>query len=442
MARDPGERVDIASSRPTETQALRAELRAVESSHGRYEKEGLRAEGSGWPPALRRGLAGDGDAAEDVAALLDDADAVIRRKAAEVLFELARKETSAALRLALVRDEDDVVKRWSALALTRLGEGAPRTRDLLQDPDVAWRRLAALALAETGDDRGHETLIAWWRHAFPTDSETDRIIIPFERQKQIVAALGKIKSKAALPPLIASLDDLRIRPYVARALADIGEEAARPSLAEKLSEERYQTTRVELAKALVKLKGGPELRAPLIRWLGVPDPMPGGVKVALDAKILDLVGGPREKDLRRLREFARSGVAAGVVVPPGGAGKGVRVICRARTTDGAAGEVRVGLRNGPAPAKSDHDSLVPKGVPEIDAKTSVTLEVAAGDVQEPFATLPDAAKIKPGSYGDFIYYATQNVKLEACVVVPLADDLPPPPRQPWSPPGAATGQAN
>ncbi|HVY45037.1 MAG TPA: hypothetical protein VHB21_04120, partial [Minicystis sp.] len=126
--------------------------------------------------------------------------------------------------------------------------------------------------------------------------------------------------------------------------------------------------------------------------------------------------------------------AIGLVVPPGGNGKGLRVLCRAKTTDGAAGEVRVGLRAGLAPAKSDRDSLVPKDAPALDAKTAVTLAIPAKSVEEAFATLPETRRVKPGGYGEFVFYATQNVDLEACAVVPLADDLPPPPREPWQPP--------
>lgn len=452
VERDPGEQTDVSAARPVELTAMRAELRAVEASHGRYERQGLRSEGKGWPEALRRGLAGDGDAAGDVAALLDDADVGIRRKAAEVLFELARAESSAALRLALVRDEDDEVRRWCALALTRLGEGAPKVRDLLVDRDAHWRRLGALALAESGDDRGVEVLLSWWREAYPqkpdatpdnpTPVRSKAIPIPFERAREIAAALARIRAKGAVVPLISALDDVRLRPYVARALARIGDEAARPALAERLRGERYQVARVAVAEALVKLGAGPELRAPLVRFLGTPDPLPEGLRIALEAKILDLVGGPRERDRDRLRRFATSGVAMGVVVPKLGrsesagtgeaSAKGLRVLCRARTTDRRAGEIRVGLRAGPPPARSDHESLVPSAAPAIDPRRMSVLGIPAADtLVEAFATLPATVTVKAGEYGDFVVYATQNVEVAACAVVPLADELPPPPKEPW-----------
>ncbi len=440
VAKDPNEQVDLAAARPTEVASMRAELRAIEASHGRYERQGLRSEGKGWPEALRRGLAGDGDAAVDVAALLDDADVTIRRKAAEVLFELGRAEAAAPLRLSLVRDEDEEVKRWCALGLTRLGEGAPKTRDLLEDRDPRFRRLAALALAEAGDDAGVDTLISWWREAYPAREKDapappkPKIVLPFERAKEIALALGKVRSKAAVGPLIAALDDLRLRPTLAKALAAIGDASARPALSDRLENERYQVARVALAEALVKLGGGAEMWPSLVRFLGTPDPLPGGLAIALDAKVLELVGGPREKDRARLRRFVTSGVAVGLVVPKGGNGTGLRVLCRARATDGREGELRVGLRLGPPPMKLDRNSLVPTAAPELDPAKTSTLPIPAGEApSEAFATLPKAVQVKPGAYGDFVFYATQNVEVIGCAVVPLSDELPPPPPEPWVP---------
>ncbi|WP_437916815.1 sulfatase-like hydrolase/transferase [Sorangium sp. So ce302] len=439
VATDPRQQEDISALRPAELAAMRSELRAIEASHGRYEVRGLRQEGKGWPDALRRGIAGDADAVVEVAALLDDADVAIRRKAGEVLFDLRRSEAAPSLRLALVRDEDDEVRRWAALSLTRLGEGAPLTRDLVVDRDRKWRRLAALALAESGDRRGDDVLVAWLRQVVrgpEQDGGADAgEVTSFERAREIVDALAKIRVKAALPPLIAALGDVRLRPYAAAALAAIGEDAARPALAERLSQEPYQTARVAIAEALVKLGAGPELRAPLLRMLGTPDPLPGGLGLALRADILDLLGGPRERDLGRLRRFAKSGVGLGVVIPKAGNGKGVRVLCRARTDDGRPGEVRFGRpTRGWRPPKRDGASLVPASAPELDPERAVTLAIPPGsEPTEAFATLPPAAGAQAGNYGDFVVYATQNVEVSACAVVPLSDEIPPPQPAPWSP---------
>jgi HEAT repeat protein len=436
LAKDPQQKEDLSSVRTSDVADLRARLRAVEASHGRYEMAGLRREGKGWPEALRRGIAGDADAAADVAALLDDADVEIRRKAAEVLFELRNKDTAGAVRLALVRDEDVEVRRYCALALTRLGEGAPLTREIIHDPDLRWRRLAALALAESGDDRGADLLIAWWREGYASDiAARDRKPIPFERAREIAEALGRLRWKAAVPVLLDALDDVRLTPHLARVLAAIGHESARPGLAKKLANERDQVARVALAEALVKLGAGPELRVPLVRLLGTPDPLPDGLQIALGADLLEQVGGPRSRDLGRLRQFARSGVAVGLVVPKGGNGTAIRAICRARTLDGRPGEVRIG-RRGPGrapPSSRDSDSLIPSRAPELDAKAAVSLPVQPGQAPlEVFADLPPAAAVRPGHQGEFVIYATQNVELSACAVVPRSDELPPPPPEPWS----------
>src|SRR5690606_27939505 len=119
LDRDPAQRTPVHD--PSRREALQKRLKQPGASHGRFAQSGKRAEGKGWPAPILRGISGDGDAAPEIAALLDDADVEIRRKAAEILFELGREETASSLELALRRDEDDQVKRWSALALTRLG---------------------------------------------------------------------------------------------------------------------------------------------------------------------------------------------------------------------------------------------------------------------------------------------------------------------------------
>lgn len=432
--KDPQQTRDLSAIHPADVAEMRAELRGVEGSHGRYEIAGLRVEGKGWPDALRRGIAGDADAAVDVAALLDDADVGIRRKAAEVLFELHRNETAAPMRLALVRDEDDVVKRWCALGLTRLGEGAPLTRDLVTDADPTWRHLAAFALAESGDARGEKELVAWLEEGYGKRASAKEKL-PFERAKEIVQALGKIRAKSAVIVLIDALDDVRLAPFAAAALAAIGQESARPALAEHLATERYQPARIAMAEAIVSLGGGPELVAPLIRLLGVPDPLPNGLRLAIEADIIKFIGGPRDRDLNRLRQFARSGVGMGIVVPKKGTSESIRALCRARSVDDRPGEIRIGMGSGRVRPSTGRDrELVPIKAPELDPQKTALLHVPPGEAfQEVFATLPETVGVRPGDFGEFVVYATQNIELSVCVIVPLAPELPPPPPEPWTP---------
>jgi Sulfatase len=256
-AHDPGETHDTATENPGEARDLRRTLATIAGEHGRLEH----GEEAAWPEALRRGIAGDADAALDVAALLDDANGRIRAKAAEVSFDLRAPAVAPALRRALGRrdgggaSEVDVsVRRWAALALVRMREPPSAEADaLLRDPDPAWRRAAALAFAEQGDTRGALDLAAAW---------ADRGGLGYVRATEILAALAKIRDRAAVPALVRSLDDVRFRPLVSDALAEIGDPSARAALAATLASEEQVTSRWHEARALARLGGA--------AWSGAP----------------------------------------------------------------------------------------------------------------------------------------------------------------------------
>ncbi|MEP7050393.1 MAG: sulfatase-like hydrolase/transferase [Pseudomonadota bacterium] len=427
LSHDAQEMSDISGTSAKEFQDLRTQLKELGASHGRYEQNGLRAEGKGWPPAILRGISGDGDAVDEIAALLDDADLTIRRKAAELLFELKRPEAKAALRLALGREEDETVRRYTALALTRLGEGAPLTFELEKSPDLELRRLAALALAEAGDARGEKTLIAWWQDA-PARN--------FERSRQIAAALGTIRAKDAVWPLVQSLDDVRLRPYLADALAHIGGELGQGSLLKALSNERSQSTRVALVNALVTLKTEEALAPPLVRFLGVPDPLSNGIEAAERAKILEHVGGPDGGDLNRLRQQSALGVTVTLTIPPGGNGRGVRAFVRARASGSAPGEVLI------AAAAPDWGGKHRPSLPALDAAQALRLHIPPGP--EPvvvYGDLPKSVGARPGLRGRFVIFGDSTVQLDVVCLVPLSDELPPPPPKPWQANGSHPADA-
>ncbi|MEO7036232.1 MAG: sulfatase-like hydrolase/transferase, partial [Polyangiaceae bacterium] len=427
LSRDASEKHDISAESAKDFGELRARLKELGASHGRYEQNGLRAEGKGWPPAILRGISGDGDAVDEIAALLDDADLTIRRKAAELLFELKRPEAKAALRLALGRDEDDVVRRYAALTLTRLGEGAPLTFELEKSPDLEVRRLAALVLAEVGDARGEKTLIAWWQDSAGRN---------FDRSKQIAAALGTIRSKDAVWPLVQSLNDVRLRPFLADALAHIGGELSQGSLLKALSNERSQSTRVALVNALVTLKTEEALAPSLVRFLGVPDPVSNGIEAAERAKILEHVGGPDNGDLNRLRQQSSLGVTVTLTIPPGGNGRGVRAFVRARASGSAPGEVLI------AAAAPDWGGKHRPSLPTLDAAHALRLHIGPGP--EPvvvYADLPKSVGARPGLRGRFVVFADSTVQLDVVCLVPLSDELPPPPPKPWQAVDGRPGEA-
>jgi arylsulfatase A-like enzyme len=416
---DPLQTHNISAPEIDRVNSMRKRLRELAASHGRYELSGARQEGRALPAALRRGVAGDADAAGDVAALLDDADVVIRRKAAEVLFELRNPVGAPGLRLTLARDEDDLVRRWCALALTRLGQGAPRTLEMLQERDANWSRLAALALAEAGDPRAEAVLIAWWEAGG----------LAFERAREIVAALGHVRSSAAVVPLSKSLGDVRLRPYLAAALAEIGDPYGRIALMSHFPNERYETSRRAMAEALVKLGATREMAPALARFLGVPDPLPGGVDLAIRAHIVDALGGPSGKALGRLQSGGMDGLALQVVLPKGGNSRGTRCVVRGRSRDGDPAEVRIGrpVRGSAARIAAGADAA------RFDPDRSVAVRFEAKQWQERTVELPDTMGAAPGRPLDLIVMLSNNMQLGAFVIVPLADEIPAPPPEPWTP---------
>lgn len=428
---DPTEQRDVSADFAERFTALRRKERELAASHGQFEAAGLRAEGHGWPQAILRGVAGDGDAADEIAGLLDDADGAIRRKSAELLFELRRPSTRDPLLLALARDEDSAVKAWSALALTRLGNGAPLVVDLLASPDRQWRRLAALALAESGDRRGGALLVEWWR---------DEKARTYQRSRELLAAIGRIRWRDAVVPLCRSLGDVRLRPAIASALADIGDDAARGPLVRAFAEERYQSARVALAEALQRLKAKEEMARPLIRFMGVPDALPGALGVAQRAGILDSVGGPDGRDQRRLQQRSNVGVTVRLFIPKYGNGKGCRLLVRASNPGQAQGEVRIGLPRSNAGNSSSNQGKPSGTLSEFTGDSYIGFTVPAKSTDlELIAPVPAQMGLRAGLATELRVLSTTSVRVDAIAVVPLSDEIPAPAPEPWKPTDEAVG---
>lgn len=286
---DPLQRRDLSQERGARASELRATLRAIERDHGRYESGYGSARDL--PEALRRGMQGDAEAAPDVAALLDDANVGVRRKAAEVCFAMRAATTAAPLRRALGRDEDDEVRRWSALALARLGEAPPllllRAQAMLGDRDRAWRRRAAIALGGRGDASACDEMGAWWADVIPPagqgsePGEPPRLLVDLAAAREMLEATSRPRCRAAVAPLLRALEDVRARPYVADALGAIGDDRARAPLLSALAAEPYVTARPHEARALLALGARDWSAAPAAR--DVPDA----------AVVLSAAAGPR-----------------------------------------------------------------------------------------------------------------------------------------------------
>lgn len=416
---DPKQTQDLSRRYPEVNERLRERLRALNAGHGRFETTGARAEGSRWPGPILRAMAGDADAAVEVSALLDDADVQVRRKAAAVLFDLAVKDTATPLRLALQRDEDHEVRAYSALALTRLGEGAALTRELLTSPDVFWRRRAALALVESGDvksadSKSGDELLAWWADAKARD---------FETSKRLLAAFGRLRAKDALWMLTQSLRDVRLRPFVIKALADIGDDSAINSLLSQFKREPYQHNRVLLAEALLKLGAKDELAVPLRKWLGVGEPLEGGLALALRASVLEHVGGPSQKDLKRLAANADLGQLLQVVVPKVGSGRGIRALVRATNQTGETRQIRIGVGKGVLSYDSSGKLQTARRIPELAGDKQLVMNLSPGPkAQEIHALVPESLGLEPGRSSYVVVYAEHGVSVEAVAFVPLQDE--------------------
>jgi HEAT repeat protein len=254
---DPLERHDLSADDSRRYDELRAMLRGVERDHGRYEEA---QDGVAWPEALRRGLQGEADSALDVASLLEDADVSIRRKAAEICFQLRVPTTVPAVVRAFASDEDEAVRRWAALALARMGEPVePLVDRLLADENRDWRRRAALALAERGENRACDEMAAWWADItspgalVSTDGEPPRLALDLGHAEELLAATGKARCRSTVPALVRALDDVRVRPQVADTLGVIGDPRARARLLSFLAAEPYMTARPHEARALLAL---------------------------------------------------------------------------------------------------------------------------------------------------------------------------------------------
>jgi arylsulfatase A-like enzyme len=279
---DPGEKADLAATRPETTRELRGLLAGIEREAGHFE-----AGAAPWPDPIRRGLLRDGDAAQDAAALLDDASAPIRRKAAEVMFLLHVPSLAPETRRALARDEDREVQDWCALALVRMGERPSTTAEsLLLATDPVWRRRAAIAFASQGDGRGAGELAAYWREQAPPHGGLD-----VEDAKELLTAIGRIRAVEAVPALVESLPFVPLRPFIADTLGAIGGVRARGPLLRLFEGERYETARAHEARALLALGVRRELYAPLVRFAGMPEPMIDAIAIARNAKLLEPATG-------------------------------------------------------------------------------------------------------------------------------------------------------
>jgi arylsulfatase A-like enzyme len=255
---DPHEQKNLAEERPERAGALKRMLDDWLDDHVRFEPQLVRGaanpDGGEVPRAIERGRLGDLGAVTDLAALLRSSEPVpIRREAARLLVALPpRPETHDAVLGAL--DADDVqVRRWAAVAATRLGDAgsADRLRVLVDAPsaDPGERDLriqAALALAHRNDRSGVPVLAEALDHC-----EQEVLLCQL-----IIQKLGVLRDRRAVPALLRHLPEVQNRREMVDALGDIGDPRVAPTLVERLATDEYVTVRAQAAAALGKV-GGP-----------------------------------------------------------------------------------------------------------------------------------------------------------------------------------------
>ena len=392
IEQDPNEHHPIAN-RPDRVLELRKLTAAIERETGKVEASGL-------PEALRRGLLGDRDAAEDVAPLLDDVRVDIRRLAAKCAFTLQAPDMKVQLERAEARDEDADVRRWSALALTRPAVSStpmPAARlDVVADvlkkgEDADQKYAAALGLAERGDARGERELVARWAESFTPDAKRAGEL---DAARELLRAFSAIKSRAAVPVLVRSLDDVRLRPFVVEALGAIGDPRAKTPLLRVFEDERYVHLRAPEARTLVALGARQKLIPPLARFAGMPEPMTEAVAIARDA-------GQLRPD--------RGGWIAPAGAPPETMSLKLRIA--------QAGPARL-LVLGAGPARPD---ALLSG--EVDG---VAVSSVAGDPTNVYVAEIDVART-----GDVPVRLALPSGIAAIWLVSRAEEIPPPPPATW-----------
>ena len=377
---DPHERSDQSRDRSARVQTLKGALASVEASHGRFELAQV------LPDALRRALQGDQESGLEAATLLDDANVEIRRKAGEAMFVLHAASLRANLERVLAHEGDETTRRFAALALVRIGDTRPEAQTLLGDADRAWRRRAALALGALMGARGATEYRIWL--AEPG--------VDLDQQKELIATLGAMRDKESTSLLINKLDNVTLRTPAAAALATIGDKQARPRLLELLRGERYVPNRLALANALVALGATKELYEPLSYFAGTPEPMPEVFEWASRAHILETPFGfhsgtslslqPTSTEVDVAKLAARIALAA----PSGGPAR-LWYVTRCSTS------LKVGDSVTALQSMDGHLAIAP-------SRKGATVELTCAD-------------------------RTRGIM--AAWIVPLVDELPPPPPEPW-----------
>ncbi|CAN5740670.1 hypothetical protein BH18ACI4_BH18ACI4_03100 [soil metagenome] len=181
------------------------------------------------------------DASRAAVSALHDAAAIVRATASGVVQWLPAEEGAAAL-LPLLGDKDEFVRQEGAYALGRTKSRnavTPLIERLVKDKKDGVRGAAAVALGQLADQAAVVALAqvlaaGTWSPDTKARKEKNVFVL-----RAVAGSLGEIGSPAALPTLLAALEDETttddVRREAARALGLIGDPAAQPTLRKMLS---------------------------------------------------------------------------------------------------------------------------------------------------------------------------------------------------------------
>jgi hypothetical protein len=160
----------------------------------------------------------------------------------------------------------------------------------------------------------------------------------------------------------------------------------------------------------------------------------------LQTGILEHVGGPDHRNVKKLQQKANLGATVRLIIPKSGNGSGIRAIVRVSNPGEGPGEVRVGLPVIRGSIVSGNQNELPGMNKEFRGGKALSFQVPAGAKElELTALVPAEYALRPGLSVDIRVLATSKVLVEALAFVPLADEIPPPPPEPWKPTGDPNG---
>jgi hypothetical protein len=401
LVADPSERRNLATDRPADVARLRAELDGFFAAIPRAEALGV-ADGIRFPEPLARAKLGAPGAGPDVIPLLADARAPVRAASARVLGELHVASALTMLDRLRDHDPDPTVRAEAAIAALTLGThgAAGSVMGLLDDaneePEALDRaRRAALALGRLRRVEAEPVLAKLALDERAQESERERA----------VEALGALQTPSAAGPLIALLEDVRLRPAAATALGELGGKRAKNALAKQLAVERYPSARTAEARAMVRLRDR-RARGLILRLLGMETSLPDGVRMLMELRALSPSSG-------RGALVQDAGVRQGRWTCEGG---GCRPDEQALLVLPARGRVPGTVRvTWLVHAGGEASELVVDGVRFV---------LKPGEQQLSFTRSSAAA-------GRFGVSCEGDVSVLAVVVTPAREEMPPPPPEPW-----------